>query len=217
MKSFFAYLIVGVLISGCQFYYKEKPQEGFLLPSDLSSISYQMVSEKVLSTRCISCHGNSGGVNLESYASVKQHLGAIERTALITKTMPKNGSLNSSELALLSAWIKAGAPENPQAPIPEEPLKANFDSIKKKIIDRRCIACHSLEGKASGVPLTSLKEILDSPREIVIPYNPDESGLILATERMDGKRMPPPETGNPLSQDEISILRQWIEIGAPEK
>lgn len=212
-----AYLIVGslFLVSGCQFYYEEK-QKNISLP-DLSTISYSMVNEKIFTSRCISCHGNSGGVNLESYTSIKKHLPAIERTALIEKTMPKNGSLTPSEIALLSAWIKAGAPENPQAPIPEEPLKPNFESIKKKIIDKRCIACHSSGGKASGVPLTSLKEILDSPREIVLPNNPDESGLIIAVERMDSKRMPPPETENPLSQDEIAILRQWIELGAPEK
>src|SRR3990167_2985920 len=107
MKVFFTYSIVGglLLLSGCQLYYKEKPQEGFLLPVDLSTISYQMVSQNIFSSRCISCHGNSGGVNLESYSSVKQHLAAIEATALITKTMPKNGSLTPSEAALLSAWI----------------------------------------------------------------------------------------------------------------
>ena len=219
MKVFFTYSIVGglLLLSGCQLYYKEKPQEGFLLPVDLSTISYQMVSQNIFSSRCISCHGNSGGVNLESYSSVKQHLAAIEATALITKTMPKNGSLTPSEAALLSAWIRAGALENPQMPIPEEPLEPTFISIKKKIIDKRCIGCHSVGGKASGVPFTSLKEILDSPREIVLPGNPDESGLIIAVERMDNKKMPPPEIGKSLTQEEIEVLRQWIEIGAPEK
>ena len=209
-----------LLLNGCRFYYEEKPQKDSSFPTDLSTLSYQTVHEKVFAPRCISCHGNSGGVNLESYASVRQNLGTIEKAALVNKTMPKSGSLSSGEAALLSAWIKAGAPEYAPGPIPsptpEEPLKPYFNSIKKKIIDRRCIVCHSAGGAASGVPFTSLKSMLDSPREIIIPKNPDESGLIIAVERTDNKRMPPPENANPLSQDEISVLRKWIEDGAPE-
>ncbi|MBI3535303.1 MAG: hypothetical protein HY072_07440, partial [Deltaproteobacteria bacterium] len=104
--------------------------------------SYQMVHEKVFAVHCIFCHGNAGGVNLESYINVKKNLSAIENVTLVVKTMPKNGVLTTSESTLLSAWIKAGAPENiavvSQAVTLDEPLKPSFNSIKEHIIDKRC-------------------------------------------------------------------------------
>jgi hypothetical protein len=167
MKNFVFLLLTASIVpffSSCRFYYKEKPQKGLLIPRNLSQISYQMVNAKVFAPRCISCHGNSGGVNLETYAAVKLNLAAIETSALITKTMPKNGLLSTGESDLLLAWIKAGAPENSQntnptstptpiptisptptptsIPVPEEPLKPFFNYIKMKIIDKRCIFCH---------------------------------------------------------------------------
>ena len=208
--------LIVLTLSGCRFYYEEKTPQDPLDYSKLTNISYQTVNKEIFQPKCISCHGVSGGVNLESYAEVKKHLSAIERTVIVDKTMPKNGSLSNGQRELLAAWIRAGAPENPEPEPTPEPLKPYFTSIKAKIIDRRCIVCHSTGGAASGVPLGTLKEILDSPRELVLPGNPDESGLIIAVERTDKKRMPPPENGNPLSQEEISVLRKWIENGAPE-
>lgn len=225
MERFAHSIILVVLVlsglQGCGFY-EEKPQKGAdpsLSPAEATQISYQMVASRVFAANCIACHGNSGGVNLESYASVKANLDKIERAALVSKTMPKGKTLGREEARLLAAWIKAGAPENPTGTPPgsgDEPLKPNFASIKKKIIDIRCITCHANGGPAAGVPLKSLKDILSSPRDLVLPGNPDESGLVIAVSRSDSKRMPPPETGNPLSADEIAIIRKWIELGAPE-
>lgn len=216
MKRFLCLSILIFTIAGCQFYYQEKAPSDPVDLSKLTNLSYQTVNREVFQPKCVSCHGVSGGVNLESYTEVKKHLSAIERTTVVDRTMPKNGSLSNRQRELLAAWIRDGAPENPQPEPEPEPLKPYFTSIKKELFDKRCISCHSPSGSASGVPLGSLKDILDSPRELVIPGNPDESGLIIAVERTDSKRMPPPEVGNQLSKEVISVLRQWIENGAPE-
>ncbi len=61
------------------------------------------------------------------------------------------------------------------------------------------------------------KDLLDSPRDLVLPGDPDESGLVIAVSRTDAKRMPPPSTGKPpLADAEIAVIRQWIMSGAPE-
>lgn len=39
--------------------------------------------------------------------------------------------------------------------------------------------------------------------------------LRLITTNDPEKRMPPPEDGNSLTQDEISVIRKWIELGIP--
>ena len=97
-----------------------------------------------------------------------------------------------------------------------ETLKPSFVSIKKNIIDRRCLSCHSSGGNAGSVRLTSREEILNSPRELVLLGNAEESGLMIAITRNDDKRMPPSNQGNPLSNEEIEIIRKWIKNGAPE-
>ncbi|MBX9767417.1 MAG: hypothetical protein K2X47_09115 [Bdellovibrionales bacterium] len=209
-----------LLFAGCRFYYKEKAPSDSVELSKLTGVSYQIIDQEVFQPKCLSCHGISGGVNLENYSEVRKHLPAIERTALVEKTMPKNSSLTNRQRQILTAWLRAGAPENVGAespPTPPEPLKPTFESIKAKIIDRRCVTCHTADGRASGVPLGTLQEILKSTRDLVLPGNPDESGLLIAIERVDKKRMPPPENADALLPEEIEVIRKWIEIGAPER
>jgi Planctomycete cytochrome C len=97
---------------------------------------------------------------------------------------------------------------------PSEPLQPLFSSIKRNIFQVRCVSCHNPTGDGKNVPLDQLEDLTDSPRELVLPGDPDESGLIIALTRDDDKRMPPPEVGGPLSADEISIIRSWIQDGA---
>lgn len=209
-----------VLLGGCRFYYEEKIT---LAPPSL--VFYQAVHEKVFAPKCIACHGNSGGVNLESCKAVIQNLSMIEKVVFTTKTMPKNGSLTQAEAALLSTWIKAGAPESPSGapatpsptPTPEEPLLPTFTSLQKKIFNVRCVICHSPGGKAWGVPFLTYKDFFDPQREIVKPGNVEESGIMIAIMRDDEKRMPPPDTAGALKTEEIETIKKWIEDGAPEK
>lgn len=94
------------------------------------------------------------------------------------------------------------------------PLEATFASIQGNIFQSRCISCHSAGQSAWRVPLDTREEVLNSPRELVIPGNADESGLIIAITRSDNKRMPPAKAGSALSQQEIEMIKQWINEGA---
>lgn len=229
---FFIVLEILLVVSGCRFYYEEKLPKAPARSVELSEVSYQEVNDEVLGPRCIPCHGNSGGINLESYQKVIDNLAAVERAALIDRTMPKYGALTATEYSLLAAWIRAGAPEKAKPPTPTptppapnptptpmpiptpEPLKPTFLSIKENIFDRHCYDCHSPSGIASDVLFDTLEGILRSPRDLVLPRNYEDSGLYIALTREDSKRMPP---GGSLKPDEIAVIKEWIEIGAPEK
>jgi hypothetical protein len=53
--------------------------------------------------------------------------------------------------------------------------------------------------------------------ELVLPGNPDESGLVIAVERTDEKRMPLAKSGfSPLTPDEMTAIRNWIANGASD-
>lgn len=210
-------------------------------PIPEEKLTYKLVHREVFQPRCIACHGASGGVNLQSYGQVKANLKAIKRAALVNKTMPPDGPLTARQRNILSKWIALGAPQNgkppstpnppdnpnqppepqePPEPVdpvePEEPLAPLFSSIHKNIFSVRCLTCHSETGSGKRIPLNTKEDLLNSPLELVIPGNPDESGLVIAVERKDSKRMPPPETGGPLNEKEIQTIRIWIQSGAKD-
>ncbi len=71
------------------------------------------------------------------------------------------------------------------------------------------------------IPLVTKEDLLNSPLELVIPGNVEESGLMIAITRVDQKRMPPikDEHGNPtgysaLPDLEIEAIKKWILDGA---
>ena len=105
-----------------------------------------------------------------------------------------------------------------------EPLVATFDSIDKNVFQKYCTSCHSPNGAGKRV-LLDLQSLLESPLELIIPGNPDESipgdpdesGLVIAIERTDNKRMPPEKSGYSALSDETKIIiRKWIENGAKD-
>lgn len=100
--------------------------------------------------------------------------------------------------------------------IAAKPLVATFESINENIFQKKCQSCHNPAGEGRRV-LLDYVSLMTSPLELVIPGNADESGLILALEREDEKRMPPAEDGYaPLPVGDIFIIRQWIDNGALE-
>jgi uncharacterized membrane protein len=198
---------------------------GFEVPASLvNSVSYSMVAGKVFQAKCVSCHGSSGGVSLETYDSAHAALDRIKRVVFTETTMPKapGPALSQDELMILAAWIKAGGPSAPlngdpdhQAPPPV--LEPKFDSIKSIIIDKKCISCHSPGGKAERIPFLTKENFLNSPLDIVIPGNADESDIVLVL--LDGARkpMPPQDSGfSRVSSQDLAIIKEWINHGASD-
>ncbi len=91
----------------------------------------------------------------------------------------------------------------------------SFTTIKEGILKTRCIDCHSAGHSASHIPFETREDLIDSPLDLVIPGNLEDSGLMIAITRTDSKRMPPPDSGMPsLTAEEIDVIRQWILEGA---
>lgn len=219
---FFFLISLGVSFASCSYRVeKNSDLDGEIRPSAelISRVSFNDVYTRVLQPKCISCHGISGGINLETYANAKTFLPRIHWSTVIERRMPMAPvpALNREELELVAAWVEAGGPEFPLNGVPTEPvsplpvLEPTFASIKELIVDRKCLQCHSSGGKAERIPLTKLDDFLDSPLEIVLPGNADESGLVLVLLEGARKKMPPPETGMaPLSSQEIEVIKEWI-------
>lgn len=215
-SEIFVMALLGTM-SSCGFY-REKNQDGDFSYSQ-GELSYSLVNSRIISRQCVACHNSvsaKAGVVLDSYDSVKQNLNRIEQAALITQNMPPTGPLETSSQKLLRAWIAAGAPKEGTG-TPEPTLEPTFTSIKRNVFEGKCVSCHTTGGEAEKVPLLNYAELLNSPRELVLPGNATESALILAVEATDDRQMPPKTSGlGHLSDREITIIKRWIQDGAQE-
>ena len=187
------------------------------------SISYHEVNTKVFANKCLGCHDSGSQIQLDSYEKAYPYLQKIKKAVLLNKSMPQKpiSQLDKKQLELVTAWIEAGGPNAPLngSGVPDEPgpvLKQTFDSIKAFVLDRKCISCHSAGGSVARIPLVTKDDLLNSSLDIVVPGNPDDSGLSIVLEEGARKFMPPKKSGfTPVSEAEKEVIRQWILAGAP--
>ncbi|MDX2046069.1 MAG: DUF1553 domain-containing protein [Chitinophagaceae bacterium] len=94
--------------------------------------------------------------------------------------------------------------------------RVDYNTQVKPIFNKKCIACHGGVKKKANFSLLFRSEALDtteSGKPAIIPGDPDHSELIKRITSADPEeRMPYKE--HALSEEEISILRQWIKEGA---
>jgi len=85
---------------------------------DCSQVTAKYSSDvsPIIQTKCAyaGCHdaGAAGGVNLSSYALIFQNASRIRTAVVVSKTMPKSGSITPTELAKIKCWLDSGAPDN---------------------------------------------------------------------------------------------------------
>ena len=96
----------------------------------------------------------------------------------------------------------------------------DFTRDIRPILSNRCFACHGPddEGREAGLRLDSFEgatKVGESGLAAIVASEPDNSELLrrIASDD-DGERMPPGDTGAPLSTREVALLRRWIEQGA---
>jgi hypothetical protein len=85
----------------------------------------------------------------------------------------------------------------------------------KAILTQRCFRCHSSLEQESNLRLDSVPAILrgGDGGVVIVPGKSGESRLIAAVERRGELKMPP--EGEPLTANQITVLRAWIDAGAP--
>jgi len=85
----------------------------------------------------------------------------------------------------------------------------------RPILQQHCYTCHGLETQESGLRLDQRNVMLrggDLGQPTLVPGKPDQSFLIKVLSDETASRMPP--EGEPLSEEQIQILHQWIAEGA---
>src|SRR5687767_4986261 len=109
----------------------------------------------------------------------------------------------------------SAAPAFAQSALPPAASRAvDYDADVKPILSQHCYSCHGLDAQQSGLRLDLRQPALRGGDygPVITPGNSADSKLIKRVVNGDGGLQMPP-TG-PLSDEEINLLRAWIDQGA---
>src|SRR5688572_7473427 len=98
---------------------------------------------------------------------------------------------------------------SPAAPV-------SFINDVAPIFKENCFGCHGSKSPKGKLDMTKYAHLRkggtkDDP---IAPGKPDDSYLIDVLKATDKKRMPPIETGDPLSKEQVDLIARWIKEGA---
>jgi len=166
---------------------------------------YNTLRSQIFASQCISCHGSSGGVNLETYSSAVAAASQIRNAVVVSKVMPPSGPLNDTELQAVQAWLDGGTPENdvagtPSSTTPTSSGNVTYAQVSSQIFTPSCVACHSGSRASAGVDLSSYSSVVSNISMIQQQVLVDQS-------------MPPSQ---PLSSSAQTLLKTWISQGTPQ-
>ncbi len=92
----------------------------------------------------------------------------------------------------------------------------DFNTQVKPILNKQCISCHGGVKQEAGFSVLFRSEALDTTRSgkyAIVPGHPDKSELMHRI-LSDDPEVRMPYMHDPLPEEEIAVLRQWIKEGA---
>ncbi|HEV2495217.1 MAG TPA: DUF1553 domain-containing protein [Terriglobia bacterium] len=144
--------------------------------------------------------------------------------------MPLNGDpLPTEKINLIRAWIDQGAepggqsaasspnpgPQPAPAHAPSTAESTLFVAKIRPILAARCYTCHGPDVQQNGLRLDSLTAALKGSitGKVILPGDSERSPLVRRLFGLDRPQMP--YGGPPLAAEQIALIRQWIDQGAP--
>ncbi|MBX3032953.1 MAG: hypothetical protein KF865_03445 [Bdellovibrionaceae bacterium] len=195
-------------------------------------IGWALMKTDVLQS-CLQCHSGGQQPTLSSLPQVQAELGRVW-SEVSSKSMPppRSGlkSLSDCRTAVLKKWIDLGAPENstvmvasvpecpqgstPIVPIGQAPL--TYNTLYDRILAPKCLHCHNPQDNtdAGAVLFYPYSELVNG-RKWNAPAQNSKVVRLLRSSDLD-VRMPPPEAGDALAEEEIQFIERWIDAGKPE-
>jgi hypothetical protein len=121
----------------------------------------------------------------------------------------------------LAAFIALAGKPRADEPAAKAKPTIDFNRQIRPILSENCFACHGPDEKQRKAKLRldtregAFAELRDGGFAI-IPGKAGESALVARTSSHEpGEMMPPPKSGKKLKPEQIELLKQWVEQGAP--
>lgn len=111
-------------------------------------------------------------------------------------------------LLLVTATL-SGAPATQAA---DGPQRVDFNRQVAPILEQHCIRCHQPANKKGELSLATRADL--EANELLLAGKPDESRLLEVVAAAAGAKPEMPKEGEPLSEKEVTVLRDWISQGA---
>lgn len=92
-----------------------------------------------------------------------------------------------------------------------------YDKSIKPIFEKSCVKCHGTEKQKGKLRLDSLAAVLKGGEngKCVILGQSAKSVLVQNVARLDPESaMPPEDKGDPLTKEQVGLIRAWIDQGA---
>jgi mono/diheme cytochrome c family protein len=182
---------------------------------------------------CFGCHGKISpqlGLDLRTAASTLRGSqngpvivkGLPEQSMLFQKISKKempppayNQKLPEAQIEIIRVWIAGGAMFDQAGDAVSKDVaqqRQAFDTELLPIFQAKCVQCHGAGKPAAGLDLRSLSSLLASNKNspVVVEGFSEKSVLV---RKLAAKAMPPPGTGEPLTDEQVRTVRQWIDKG----
>jgi hypothetical protein len=91
--------------------------------------------------------------------------------------------------------------------------KVDFSKSIQPLLEKRCVECHNEEKHKADLRFDSKAELAKSDK-VVVAGKADESELIKRVSLPEGHDDIMPPKGDPLTKEEIELLKKWINEGA---
>ncbi|MEK7708018.1 MAG: c-type cytochrome domain-containing protein, partial [Verrucomicrobiota bacterium] len=120
--------------------------------------------------------------------------------------------------SLMAVTVTTASEIDPTKLPPPASVTTEFDRDIKPIFEKSCFRCHGPERPRSHFRLDNREAALkggDNHTDDIVPGDSAKSRLVHNVARLvEDMEMPPPGKGEPLTPEQIGLLRAWIDQGA---
>ncbi|MDX1951337.1 MAG: c-type cytochrome domain-containing protein [Verrucomicrobiota bacterium] len=120
-------------------------------------------------------------------------------------------------LAALSTAMLHADVDVSKLPPASDKKGVTFDKDIKPIFEKSCFKCHGTEKQKGKLRVDSLDAILKGGEngEVIAKGNSAKSSLVHAVSGLvEDMLMPPEGKGDPLTKEQVGLVRAWIDQGA---
>ena len=117
----------------------------------------------------------------------------------------------------LASALAAADVDISKLPPPSDKKGVTYATDIKPLFEKSCVKCHGAEKQKGKLRLDSLEAALKGGEDgkCIEPKDSAKSTLVHSVARLnDDEAMPPKDKGEPLTKEQVGLIRAWIDQGA---